>query len=78
MPLLAKEAWFGAKRLAGWGWRPQTWQGWAVVAGIVILVALDVAFLRGTGYARMGAVVAVVLGVIVIAVTAGPPGGPNR
>lgn len=23
--------WFRAKRY-GWGWRPVTWQGWAVVA----------------------------------------------
>ena len=64
--------------MAGWGWRPQTWQGWAVIAAVVILIALDVAFLRGTGYARIGAIVAVALGVIVIAVTAELPGGPNR
>ncbi len=77
MPLLTKEPWFGPKRVAGWGWRPKTWQGWAVIGGMVILVALDVGLLRSTGYARMGAIAVVVLGVIVIAVTAEAPGGPN-
>ena len=78
MPLLTKEPWFGPKRVAGWGWRPQTWQGWAVIAGMVTLIALDVAFFRGTGYARMGAIGVVVVGVVVIAMTAEPPGGPKQ
>ena len=78
MPLLTKEPWFGPKRVAGWGWRPQTWQGWAVIAGMVILIALDAALFRGTAYARVGAIVVVVLGVIVIAVTAEAPGASNR
>lgn len=31
--------WFGSKRY-GFGLRPQTWQGWAVVAAIVIVIVL--------------------------------------
>jgi hypothetical protein len=31
--------WFGPKRI-GWGIRPQTWQGWAITLGLVIIVTL--------------------------------------
>jgi hypothetical protein len=31
--------WFKAK-LFGWGWMPVKWQGWAVIAGYLVLVAL--------------------------------------
>lgn len=34
-----KGYWFKAK-LFGWGWTPATWQGWAVLAGYVLLVVL--------------------------------------
>ncbi|MCG2594334.1 DUF4175 domain-containing protein [Ramlibacter sp. XY19] len=36
--------WFRAKRY-GWGWTPCTWQGWAVVAVFLALVAGGVVFL---------------------------------
>jgi len=32
--------WFRAKRY-GWGWTPITWQGWAVLAAFVALLAAD-------------------------------------
>lgn len=32
-----KKAWFGVKRV-GFGLRPQTWQGWALVVLIVVVV----------------------------------------
>ena len=38
-----RKYWFKRKRY-GWGWTPVTWQGWALVAG-VIGVALLAAFL---------------------------------
>lgn len=31
--------WFGPKRF-GWGIRPQTWQGWAIVLAFVVIVTL--------------------------------------
>ncbi len=31
--------WFKAK-LYGWGWDPATWQGWLVILGYVVAVAL--------------------------------------
>lgn len=34
------QPWFGRKRI-GWGWSPRTWQGWAVTAGFVSLVAVS-------------------------------------
>ncbi|MEO6957844.1 MAG: hypothetical protein ABI137_13960 [Antricoccus sp.] len=37
-----KRSWFGPKRI-GIGGRPQTWQGFAVVIGFVIVVAVVVA-----------------------------------
>jgi hypothetical protein len=36
------KAWFGPKRI-GYGIRPQTWQGWLVMAGLtaaIILIAV--------------------------------------
>lgn len=31
--------WFKRKRY-GWGWTPSTWEGWAVIVGYIVLVAL--------------------------------------
>jgi hypothetical protein len=31
--------WFGPKRI-GWGLRPQTWQGWLVIAVLVVAIVL--------------------------------------
>ncbi len=31
-PLLGTKLWFGPRR-HGWGWRPMSWEGWAVVLG---------------------------------------------
>ena len=40
--------WFPAKRY-GWGWGiPSTWQGWVVLIGFVILLALGSAFFPPT------------------------------
>jgi hypothetical protein len=36
--------WFGPKRV-GWGLRPQTWPGWAIILAVVIAV-LVVALVR--------------------------------
>jgi hypothetical protein len=35
-----RKYWFPAKRY-GWGWGiPRTWQGWAVIVGFVVLIAV--------------------------------------
>ncbi|MHB1596272.1 MAG: hypothetical protein ACYCU3_19100 [Streptosporangiaceae bacterium] len=38
-----KRPWFGPKRI-GWGYRPQTWQGWAIVL-VLMLAAILVSVL---------------------------------
>jgi hypothetical protein len=33
-------SWFGPKRI-GWGYRPQTWQGWLItLIGVLVIVAV--------------------------------------
>ncbi len=32
------KAWFRPKRI-GWGWTPQTWQGWVVTIGGALAIA---------------------------------------
>ena len=31
--------WFGPKRI-GWGYRPQTWQGWLIMLAFTVIVVL--------------------------------------
>lgn len=38
-PENGNRAWFGPKRV-GWGLRPQTWQGWAIILALVIAVII--------------------------------------
>jgi hypothetical protein len=40
-----KRPWFGPKRV-GWGYRPQTWQGWTVTTVTVVVIIVIVALLR--------------------------------
>ncbi len=35
----ARRPWFGPKRV-GWGYRPQTWQGWTLTLGFVVTITL--------------------------------------
>ncbi|PAY07334.1 hypothetical protein CK489_16240 [Bradyrhizobium sp. UFLA03-84] len=59
--------WFPAKRY-GWGWGPpNNWQGWAVLAGFVALVAVGGAMNLPQAPARFIGYV-VVLGVLLTAV----------
>ncbi|MBI1377063.1 MAG: hypothetical protein GC157_06235 [Frankiales bacterium] len=70
---LTRTAWFGPKRVVGWGWSPRSWQGWAVTA--VFLAALvPLAVVPHRPWAGV-ALLAVYL--VVIAVTGDPP-GPAR
>jgi hypothetical protein len=40
-----RQPWFGPKRV-GYGIRPQTWQGWAVVLAFVVLIVAVVLLVR--------------------------------
>lgn len=44
-PGAGKRPWFGPKRI-GWGYRPQTWQGWAITLVPALLVILIVLLVR--------------------------------
>lgn len=34
-----RRPWFGPKRI-GWGYRPQTWQGWGLILAVVVALVL--------------------------------------
>jgi hypothetical protein len=40
-----RRPWFGPKRI-GWGYRPQTWQGWAVILVPCLLAILIAVLVR--------------------------------
>lgn len=40
-----RRPWFGPKRV-GWGLRPQTWQGWAVVTLVAMVLVVGGLLLR--------------------------------
>jgi hypothetical protein len=44
-PAAGKRPWFGPKRI-GWGYRPQTWQGWAITLIPVLVVILIIVLTR--------------------------------
>jgi len=37
--------WFGPKRV-GWGLRPQTWQGWLIIALFVVVIIAVAVWIR--------------------------------
>ena len=36
-PLLGKKLWFGPRGRGGWGLSPVSWEGWAVIAGFLVV-----------------------------------------
>ena len=61
--MITKHPWFGPKRI-GWGWRPVSWQGWAITAGsVAVVVVATMAFgdTPMTVYIAVGSIVALVL-----------------
>ena len=40
-----RSKWFRRKRI-GWGWSPQTWEGWAVTVASALVVAAVIPWLR--------------------------------
>jgi len=42
---MSNKPWFGPKRY-GIGFRPQTWQGWLILIGGVVVLVLVVWFIR--------------------------------
>ena len=44
-PARGKRPWFGPKRI-GWGYSPQSWQGWAITLALPVLVIIIVLLTR--------------------------------
>jgi hypothetical protein len=69
--------WFGPKTGFGWGWRPVTWQGWAVTAlFIACITGISYAAAFAARFAVFAAIVVVYL--IVVVATGTKPGGRFR
>ena len=68
------DAWFRPK-LFGWGATPTTWQGWALIAGYVALLGLD---LRGAHSSGAKVVLAAMLTVALVALSWAKTGGAWR
>jgi len=71
-----RRAWFGPKRLMGWGWRVTSWQGWVVTAVAVGLIVAARVVWGGHAWPAIIAVLAVYLAIALL--TGDPPGGPRR
>lgn len=77
MRRITKTAWFGPKRI-GWGWRPVSWQGWAVALLFLALIIIDVNVLHGSKDLRIGGAIVLVLGLLLITrLTGSRSGGPG-
>lgn len=72
-PLIGEQPWFGPRR-GGWGWSPVTWQGWAVIA--FVLVAVLGATVARNGIALAGSVAVLPLLMLLIVLKGTSPGGP--
>jgi len=59
--------WFGPKRI-GWGYRPQTWQGWLVTALSVAAVVVAGTVAKGTPWFYAVVIAAVAVHLVIIAV----------
>jgi hypothetical protein len=76
---ITSTAWFGPKRVTGWGWTPTSWQGWAVTSVwtvVVVVVSLLLAMSHHIVVMLAFEVVAIALLLLVATVTGDPPGGP--
>lgn len=71
--MITKHPWFGPKRI-GWGWRPVSWEGWAItalIATVVVAASILFGYTPMTVYFTIGAVLALAL---VCSLTGTPPG----
>jgi len=73
---VTKKAWFGPKRVVGWGWTVTSREGWLAIAFFSVLVIVASVAFHGT--ARTLSLVGV-LAVFLLTVwlTGDPPGGPG-
>jgi hypothetical protein len=62
-----RRPWFGPKRI-GWGYRPQTWQGWLVTALSVVAVVVTAAIAKGTPWFYLVVIAVVAVHLLIIAI----------
>lgn len=60
-----KRTWFGARRV-GYGYSPQTWQGWVVTAVLLIFLVITAELTKGHSPWFFAAIVVVILVPLVI------------
>lgn len=72
---MTSKAWFGPKRVAGWGWSIRTWQGGVVTA--IFLALLFVSFQLWPGSRLLLGCTLIGLYLVVVLLTGDPPGGPR-
>ncbi len=72
-PRLIHKPWFGPRRAPNWGWRPLTWQGWAVTAVFLAAIVVCGEFVHGIPKAIVEVSLVVVL-LLVGLVTGTRPG----
>jgi hypothetical protein len=63
----SRRPWFGPKRL-GFGYRPQTWQGWAITAVMTALVLTAGALAPNTPWFWAAVAVVIIMPLAIIAV----------
>ena len=71
---VTKKAWFGPKRLIGWGWSIASWEG-RLVTAVVLGLALAAHFVW---HSIVAVVALLILYGVVILLTGDPPGRPGR
>ncbi|HUC23818.1 MAG TPA: hypothetical protein VMA73_14005 [Streptosporangiaceae bacterium] len=62
-----RRPWFGPKRI-GWGYRPQTWQGWLVTALSAVAVVVAGTVAKGTPWFFAVVIAAVAVHLVIIVV----------
>ncbi len=79
-PRIGTKLWFGPKRSLGWGWSPISWEGWAVVAAVLIGLLAPIPFLDEggaiAGYLAWSALLTIAL-LICTVLKGTKPGGPK-
>ena len=70
---VTKRAWFGPKRILGWGWTPTSPEGWAVIGVFLVLTLVSILLWPGVG-ATVAVTVLVALLLLVAILTGDPPG----
>lgn len=73
---VTSKAWFGPKKVLGWGWSPTSWEGGLVSAGFIVLTVASVIIWPGPG-AVIAVSVLIGLLLIIVVMTGDPPGGPT-